>query len=134
MKDIHEVPTTLNHVPCRGEAARARSVHSMDRKLGRKGGARTRPQQLHPEAHSPRNFNRPPEAHQKSTMQHRLKAHMTSMTFHQTPTKTTQPTSCVQVHLYTFNNLSHTESLSSSQTVPAFHLGPPRIGRPLPGQ
>ena len=55
VNDIHEVKDTqllsFNHVCCRGMAARAGSVHfinSMDRKLGRKVGARTHPQQYHP--------------------------------------------------------------------------------------
>ena len=55
MKDIHEVkdnlPLSFNHVRCSDVADRAGSVHliySMDRKLGRKGGTKTHPQQHHP--------------------------------------------------------------------------------------
>ena len=113
MKDIHEVkdtqPLSFNHFHCRGEAARARSVHLiylMDQKLGREGGARTQPQQYHPVPQGrpfSKEFDRQLEAHQSpQTMpivQHSLdntKGYTTmSMTFHNTPTTTTQPTSCV---------------------------------------
>ena len=114
MKDIHEVkdnqPLSFNHVRCRGVAARAGSVHliySMDRKLGRKGGARTHPQQHHPVPQGglfskkfPPTTGSPLECPQTMPkIQHSLvntKRHTwTSITFHHTPTTTTQPTSCV---------------------------------------
>ena len=74
MKDIHEIKDnqllSFNHVGCRGVAARAESVYSMDRKLDWKEG----PEHIHnstilllKEAHSPRNFDRLPGAHRKYT-------------------------------------------------------------------
>ena len=82
MKDIDNHSRSI----CRGVTARTESVHliySMDRKLGRKEGARTRPQHLFlKEAHSPRNFDRPPEFHKRTLVNN--KRH--TMTFHCTPT------------------------------------------------
>ena len=108
--------------------------------MGRKGGARTHPQQHH--AHYPRNFYQPPEARRKSTMsivRHSLvntKWHtMTSMTFHHTPPKPHNPLPgwVEQVHLHT--TTFHTSP--SARLCPPFHLGPPLTeqasARPMEG-
>ena len=64
-KDIHEIkdnqPLSFNHVHCRGVAARAGSVHTQ---WTGSWARRERPEHAHntilKEAHSPRNFDRPP--------------------------------------------------------------------------
>ena len=111
MKDIHEVkdnqPLSFNHVRCRGVAARAGSVHLIYRKLGRKGGARTRPQHHHPVPQGgpfSKKFP-PPEVHLKSTNNAHNRWHSPHNTL---------PAWVEQVHIHTINNLSHIESLSSS--------------------
>ena len=63
MKDIHEVKET-QPLSAGVWQLELHLIYSMDRKLGRKGGARTHPQQHYPEARSPRNFDQP---HRKST-------------------------------------------------------------------
>ena len=119
MKDIDEVkvtqPSSFNHVRCRGVAARARSVHfiySMDQKLGRKGEARTHPQQHHPVPQGG-SFSKK-FAHRKSTNngsgQHQ-KAHSTTPPPHP---HSQLPAWVEQIHFCTVNNLSHTDSLSST--------------------
>ena len=118
MKDIHEVKDNqllpFNHVCCRGVAARAGSVQTGSWPEGR---ARTRPQHHHPVPQGG-SFSKkfqpstgsPPEVHKQYTAW------------------------VEQIH-HTFNNLSHTESFSSSLTVPAILPGSStRTGGPLPGQ
>ena len=141
MKDIHEVedtqPLSFNHVHCRGVAARARSVHLIYTQWTGSWAEREGPEHTYnstilflKKAHSSRNIDRPPEVHRKSTYstaqpeQHQ-KVHNDVDDIPPHPTTTTQPTSCVseQVHLHTINNFSHTDSLSSSQTVPAIPPG-----------
>ena len=126
MKDIHEVKVTqslsFNRIHCRGVAARAGSVHliySMDQKLG---GARTHPQQHHPVPQGcPFSNDRPPKStnNANSTVQpgQHQKAH------NNIPPHSPLPVWVEQVNLHTINNLSHTDSLSSSQTVPAIPAG-----------
>ena len=118
MKDIHEIknnqPLSFNHVRCRGLAASVHLVYSMDWKLGWKGA---RPQQHHrvskkfaspqtmpivrwstPKGTQWRPTTSPPQPHNPL------------------------PVWMEQVHLHRIN-LSHTKSLSSSQTVPALPPG-----------
>ena len=126
VKDIHEVklnqPLSFNHICCRGVAARVGSVHLIDWKLGRKGGARTHPQWHYSvEAHSPRNSYRPPEIHRKSTNNassslvntngHTMTDDIIPHPHHNHTTHFLK-----WVHLHTINNLSHTDSLSSHST------------------
>ena len=145
MKDIHEVKDiqpalSFNHVHCRGMAARVRSVHlicSIDQKLGWKGGGKNTPTAA-PSCFSRTAIlqeiltnNRKPTGRPQTMpiVQHSLdntKRHtMTSMTFHHTPTTTTQPAQVDQIHDPPPHNqnLSHTDRLSFSQTVPAIPPG-----------
>ena len=91
-KDIHEVKDNQPLIQMTSAAGvwqlEPEVCISMDRKLGLKGGVRTHPQQHHP-VNSPRNFTRGPA---NSTL---VNTKRTAMTFHHTPTTTTQPTYCV---------------------------------------
>ena len=122
MKDIHEVkdnqPLSFNHVRCRGVAARAGSVHLMDRKLCR---VRTRPHQHHPVPQGGP-FSRKfwPTTRSPQTMpilEHSLvNTKRMSMTSHHTHFLHGWSKSTYTQQLFT-------HSLSSSQTVPVIPPG-----------
>ena len=154
MTDIHMVqdiqPCVFNHVHCRGVVTKARSVHlihSMDWKLGWKGGVRTHQQQHHPlPQRRPFSMKCWLEAHQKSTnnttQQHQntlcCQCHSTTSPHNDA---NPPPVRVEEHHLHTVTHPSHTDSLSSSQTVPANPPGSSTyinwwtwIWRLLPGQ
>ena len=140
MKDIHEVqdiqprPFIDNHIHWSGVAGSVHLIYWMDRKLGQKGGVRTHPQQQHPVPQE-RPFSIKcwpttgcPQTMPQKTKEHQnacCECHSTTHTHTHTHTMICNPlpSRVEQHHLHTVTNLSHTDSLSSRQTVPAIPPG-----------